>query len=257
MSLLFNMLSRLIIAFLPRSKGLLISWLQSPSAVILEPPKIKSLTVSIVSPSSCHEVMGPDAVILVFRMLSFKPLFHSPLSLSSRGSLNPLLFLPLKWCYLNIWGWWYSTRKCWFQPVKLFCNPHFFHLCVLNISVATKKQDNPGLPVASKLSIVFMQNNSFSFPVSVVESGVVRSPALSLNSRSLLLELQSHHLILPGLTPPQSHYLLRTSHPPHSLLPFLPSSQSHGGSSPTSLEIPQTHYIFPLHQIEKGHGNPL
>ena len=61
-SLLFNMLSRLVIAFLPRSKHLLISWLQSPpSAVILEPPKIKSLTVSIVSPSICHEVMGPDA----------------------------------------------------------------------------------------------------------------------------------------------------------------------------------------------------
>ena len=58
MSLLFNMLSKLLIAFLPRSKRLLISWLQSPSAVILEPPKIKSLTVSTVSPSICHEVMG-------------------------------------------------------------------------------------------------------------------------------------------------------------------------------------------------------
>ena len=63
MSLYFNMLSRLVIAFLPRSKGLLISWLQSPSAVILEPPKIKSVTVSFVSPSICHEVMGPDAMI--------------------------------------------------------------------------------------------------------------------------------------------------------------------------------------------------
>ena len=66
MSLLFKMLSRLVIAFLPRSKHLLILWLQSPSAVILEPRKIKSLTVSIVSPSFCHEVMGLDAVILVF-----------------------------------------------------------------------------------------------------------------------------------------------------------------------------------------------
>ena len=66
MSLLFNMLSRLATAFLPRSKCLLISWLQSPSAVILEPPKIKSLTVSIVSPSICHDVLGPDAMILVF-----------------------------------------------------------------------------------------------------------------------------------------------------------------------------------------------
>ena len=75
MSLLFNMLSRLIITFLPRSKHLLISWLQSPSAVILEPPKIKPDTVSTVSPSISYEVMGPDAVIFVFWMLSFKPTF--------------------------------------------------------------------------------------------------------------------------------------------------------------------------------------
>ena len=66
MSLLFNMLSRLVITFLPRSKHLLISWLQSPSAVILEPLKIKSDTVSTVSPSICHEVMGPDAMIFIF-----------------------------------------------------------------------------------------------------------------------------------------------------------------------------------------------
>ena len=66
MSLLFNMLSRLVINFLPRSKRLLISWLQSPSAVILEPPKIKSDTVSTVSPCISHEVIGPDAMILVF-----------------------------------------------------------------------------------------------------------------------------------------------------------------------------------------------
>ena len=72
MPLLFNMLSRLVITFLPRSKRLLISWPQSPSAVILEPKKIKSATVSIVSPSICHEVMGPDAMILVFWMMSFK-----------------------------------------------------------------------------------------------------------------------------------------------------------------------------------------
>ena len=66
MSLLFNMLSRLVIAFLPMSKCLLISWLQSPSAVIFKPPKRKSLPVSIVSPSICHEVMGPDIMIFVF-----------------------------------------------------------------------------------------------------------------------------------------------------------------------------------------------
>ena len=92
MSLLFNMLSRLVITFLSRSKRLLISHLQSPSAVILEPRKIKSAIVSTVSLSMCHEVMGPDAMILVFWMSS--QLSHSPLSLSSRGSLVLLHFLP-------------------------------------------------------------------------------------------------------------------------------------------------------------------
>ena len=72
---LFNMLSRLVIDFLLRSKHLLMLWLQSPSAVILEPRKIKSVTVSIVSPSICHEVMGPDAMIFAFWTLSFKPAF--------------------------------------------------------------------------------------------------------------------------------------------------------------------------------------
>ena len=75
MSLLFNMLFRLVITFLPRSKCVLISWLQPPSAVILEPQKIKSVTVSTDSPSICHEVMEPDAMIFVFWMLSFKPTF--------------------------------------------------------------------------------------------------------------------------------------------------------------------------------------
>ena len=75
MSLLFNMLSRFVIAFLPRSKRLLISLLQSPCAVILEPQKVKSLTVSIVSPSICHEGLWPDTMILVSWKLSFKPDF--------------------------------------------------------------------------------------------------------------------------------------------------------------------------------------
>ena len=76
MPLLFNMLSKLVIVFLPRSKRLLISWLQSPFAVILEPPNIKSV---IVSPSICHEMMGPDAMIFASQMLNFEP----PFSLSS------------------------------------------------------------------------------------------------------------------------------------------------------------------------------
>ena len=71
MSLLLNMLSRLVVTFLPRSERLLISWPQSPSAVILEPPKIKSLTVSTVSPSICHEVLGPHAMILSFLNVEF------------------------------------------------------------------------------------------------------------------------------------------------------------------------------------------
>ena len=80
------MLSRLAITFLQRSKHLLISWLQSPSAGILEPLKIKSVTVSNVSLSICDKVMEPDAMILTFSMLSFKPKCHCLLSLSSRGS---------------------------------------------------------------------------------------------------------------------------------------------------------------------------
>ena len=89
MFLLLNMLSRLFIAFLPRSKSLLISWLQSSSAVILKVPKIKSVTLFIVSLSIFHEVMGLDAMISVFGVLTFEPTF----SLSSRGSLV-LCFLP-------------------------------------------------------------------------------------------------------------------------------------------------------------------
>ena len=110
MSLLFNMLSRFVIALLPKSKHLLISGLQSPSAVILEPKKIKSLTVSSVSPSICHEVMGPDAMILVFCLLSFKPAFSlssftfikrlfsssllSAIRVVSSAYLRLLIFLP-------------------------------------------------------------------------------------------------------------------------------------------------------------------
>ena len=83
MSLLFNMLTSLsfVIAFLPRSKRLLISWLQSPSAVILGPKKIKSLTIYTVSPYICHEMMGLDAMIIVFERCVLSLLFHSPLSL--------------------------------------------------------------------------------------------------------------------------------------------------------------------------------
>ena len=93
-SLLFNMLYRVVTAFHPRNKGLLISWLQSPSAMILEPKKVKSATVSIVFPSICHEVMGQDAMILVFWMLSFKPNFSPYSFIFIKGSLVVFSFLP-------------------------------------------------------------------------------------------------------------------------------------------------------------------
>ena len=104
MSLLFKMLSRLVITFLPRSKRLWISWLQSPSAVILEPQKMKSDTVYTVSPFSSHEVMGPDAMILVFWMLSFKPTF----SLSSFTFIKKLFssssLSAMTWITTMVWS---------------------------------------------------------------------------------------------------------------------------------------------------------
>ena len=110
----FNMLSRLVIAFLPRSKCLLISWLQSASAEVLEPKIIKSVTVSIVSPFISHEVMGPDAMILVFWMLSFKPTF--PLSsytfikrLFSFSSLSAIRVVSS--AYLRLLIGWFQTGK--------------------------------------------------------------------------------------------------------------------------------------------------
>ena len=124
MSLFLNMLSRLVIAFLPRCKHLLISWLQSSSAVILKPKKIKSVTLSIVSPSICHEVMGPEAMILLFWMYNVKPAFSTPLPPSSRGSLVPLCFLPLERYHLHIWS-------CYF-PGSLDSSLRFIHLGILH-----------------------------------------------------------------------------------------------------------------------------
>ena len=119
MSLLFNMLSSLVIIFLPRSKHLIIWWLQSPSAVILEPQKIKSDTVSTVFSSISHEVMGPDAMILVFWMLSFRP----TVSLSSFTLIKRLFssssLSAIGLCHLHIWGYWYFFQQSWFQLVLL------------------------------------------------------------------------------------------------------------------------------------------
>ena len=112
--------ARCVIAFLPRSKCPLISRLQSPSAVILEPKKRKSVTVSIFSPSICHEVIKPDAMILVFWMLSFKPGF----SLSSFTIIKN--FLPLWWSHRYIWGYWFFSQQSCFKLV-LHLARHFAH----------------------------------------------------------------------------------------------------------------------------------
>ena len=139
MSLLLNMLSRLVNldsifkTFFPRSKRLLNSWLQSPSAGILEPRKIKSATVSTVSPSISHEVMGPDAMILFFCMLSFKPTFSLPSftfikRLFSFSSLSAIRVVSSAYLRLLI----FLPRHSWFQLVL----PPAQHLssCTLHIS---------------------------------------------------------------------------------------------------------------------------
>ena len=112
---LSNWTTRFVIAFLQTRKCILILWFQSPSTVLLEIKKIKSVTVSSFSQSVCHEVMGLDAMIFVFSMLCYKPTFHSSLSPSSRGTLVPFSFLPLEWCHLCVWGYWYFSWQFWFQ----------------------------------------------------------------------------------------------------------------------------------------------
>ena len=134
------MLSRFVIAFLPRSKSLLISWLQSSSTVTLEPKKIKSVTAYNFSPSNCYEVMGSDAMIIVFWMLSFKSICHCPPSPSSRDSLVTLLFLPLEWYYLNIWSCWYFSWQSWFQLV-IHPTQHFTW-CVMYSTYNLNKQSD-------------------------------------------------------------------------------------------------------------------
>ena len=117
MSMFFNTLSRFVIAFLPGSKCLLISWLQWPSTVILKPKKIKAFTVSIVYMPVYHEVMGSDAMILVLWMLSFKPDF----SLSSFTLINRLFssssLAAFRVYHLHIWGCWYFNWQSWFHLV--------------------------------------------------------------------------------------------------------------------------------------------
>ena len=117
MSLLFNTLSRFVIAFPPGSKHLLISWLQSPSTMILEPKKRKSVTASTFSPSICHEVLGPDAMILVFLIFSFKLAFPLYSFTLIKKFLVPLYFLPSECHHLHIWGCWCFSQQSLFQLV--------------------------------------------------------------------------------------------------------------------------------------------
>ena len=123
MSLVFNILSRFVICFFPRSKHLLIPWLQSLATLILEPRKMKSDTVSTFFISSCHEVIGLDAMIFMFECWRLSQHFHLLFSPLSRGSLVSLHFLPLKWFNLRIWDCWYFSRQSWLQLMS----PPFLH----------------------------------------------------------------------------------------------------------------------------------
>ena len=140
-SLLFNMLSRFVTTYLLRRKRLLTSWLQSRSAVILQPKKTKSVTVSIFSPSVCHEVMGPDVMILVFWMLSFNPAYSlfsftfskrlfnssslSAIRVVSSAYLKLLIFLPeilIPACYSSSWTFltkWSILKSDWLYSLQL------------------------------------------------------------------------------------------------------------------------------------------
>ena len=108
MSLLFNMLSRLIIAFLPRRKQLLISWLKSLTTVILEPRTLNVPLFSFFSPSICHEIMGLDTMILVFWMLSFKPIFSLSFFTFIKRLFSSSSLSVIRVYYLHIWGCWFS-----------------------------------------------------------------------------------------------------------------------------------------------------
>ena len=148
MSLLFNTLSRFVIAFLPRSESPLISWQQAPSAVILEPKKIKSVTVSTFSPCVSREVMGPDAIIFIFGMLSFRPVFSlSPVSFIKRffSSSLPSAIKVVSSAYQRLLIFFPTVliSACELKPgISHFNNDHFKHLslfiwlsCVLVVAL--------------------------------------------------------------------------------------------------------------------------
>ena len=127
----FNMLSRFVIVFLPWSKRLLISGLQSPSTVILEPKKKKFVTASTFSHSICHKEMGLDTMNFIFWMLSFKPAFSLSSFTLIRWLLVPLYFLPLEWYHRHTRGCWYVYQGCSFSrfspTIVIFCLFDYSH----------------------------------------------------------------------------------------------------------------------------------
>ena len=161
MSLLLNMLSSLVITFLPRSKRLLISWLQSPSAVILEPQKIKSDSLSTVSPSICHEVMGPDVMILVFWMLSFFMMMES----FWRSSFCPHKNRPDFYSFSgfsNIWWQWSWPRP--HEPSLLLMDKPHSPLIWQKYpkALTSKRKDSLGNPLVNMHSIVISRRSPIS-----------------------------------------------------------------------------------------------
>ena len=133
-TLLFNMLSRLVTAFLPRSKSLLISWLQSPSAVILESQKIQSVTVSLFPHLFAMKWQNWTPWSLIFECWILSQPFHSLLSLSLKGCLDTFHFLPQGWCHLHTCHYLYFPQKSWFQLV-LHPAQHF-RCCTLHVSLS-------------------------------------------------------------------------------------------------------------------------
>ena len=175
MALHFAVLSRLLIAFFPRSKHLLISWLQSPSAVILEPPKKKSSTVY---PSICHEVMGLDAMILVFWMLSFKPTFSLSYFIFIKRFFSSLLSAirdKSRQSHFILWrqgsGWWVVSNmervlgwkwESWVarKSTERAGNP--WNLSLLNWSVTSPPLPEPWTSYPCQLNFLFLLSEAFS-----------------------------------------------------------------------------------------------
>ena len=136
------MLSRFVIAFLPRSKHLLILWLQSPSAKILEPKKIKSVVVSTFLHLFALKWWDQMPWSQFFECWVLSQLVHSPLSPSSRGSLVPFHLLPLKWFHLHIWDCWYFSWKSWFQ--LMIHSAWHFTWCTLGFPGGADSKESAG-----------------------------------------------------------------------------------------------------------------